>query len=107
MNLRSGRETMALPDKVRALDKVRAQLRLIESKKRKIQGQLPGGYRTIDELQCEDERLSSLINEYSDLRRSNSREMDFALESQHILQTKLQHLQRAIRMYVLLPNLCA
>jgi hypothetical protein len=98
---------MALPDKVRALDKVRAQLRLIESTKRKIQGQLPGGYQTIDELQCKDERLTSLINKYSELRRSNSREMGFVLKSQCILETKLQHLQRALRMYVLLPNLQA
>jgi hypothetical protein len=107
MNLYSGQETMALPHKVRALDKVRAQLCLIESTKQKIQGQLPGGYQTIDKLQYKDKRLTSLINEYSDLCRSNSREIGFVLESQCILETKLQHLQRAIRIYILLPNLCA
>jgi hypothetical protein len=98
---------MAKIDKARALDKVRAQLRQVESRKRKLEGQLLGGYRSIDELQCEDERLTSLINEYSNLRRSNIREMDFALESQRILEHKLRHAQRAIRMYVLLPNLRA
>jgi predicted nucleic acid-binding Zn-ribbon protein len=89
------------------LDEVRAELRQAESKKRRLENRLLGWYRRMDKLQCEDERLTSSIDEYSELRRSNSREMGLVLESQRMLENKLRHLQRVIRMYVLLPNLRA
>jgi hypothetical protein len=83
------------------LDEVRAELRQAESKKRRLEGRLPGGYRRIEDLQCEDERLTFLINEYSDLRRCNTTEMHLVLASQGILEDRVRDLRRAIKLYVL------
>jgi hypothetical protein len=98
VNLYSDPEAMAW------LDDLTAELQEAEAEKQRLKQLLLEGYQRIEESKHELRRLTSLINEYTNLRHRKYLWECEILDSQYNSECKLQSIERTIELYVLLPK---